>query len=104
MSKFKVSNPGTSLVSLRLHTSNPGGSGLIPNQGIRSHMLYLRPGQSQINKQIFLKYIIKIKHLIFIPYVSKCTFFAPLFTSKIPSTSAPMMSQTHSSGVQGINL
>ena len=47
--------------------------------------------------------MIKIKHLIFIPYISKYTFFAPLFTSKIPSNSAPMISQTHSSGVQGIN-
>ena len=42
----------TSLVVqwLRLHTPNAEGSGSIPGQGTRSHMLQLRPGTAKKKK------------------------------------------------------
>ena len=46
---------------LRLHTPNAGGLGLTFGQGIRSHVLQLRPGTAkQINKNKYLKKLVII--------------------------------------------
>ena len=47
--KFEKFKSGTSLVVqwLRLHVPNTGGPGSTSGQGIRSHMLQLRPGAAE---------------------------------------------------------
>ena len=77
-----LSQKGTSLVVewLRLHTPNEGG--LISGQKTRSHMLQLRPVQS--NKYLrMIKYIFP-KKLLNVMLLIKVTFFAFWFVAVTP--------------------